>query len=121
MALNGGHEKDIKYNFEKYLLVSEKSSLLRSSVTTDEVRYDYSSTPSHNLEGVIPATYKEFEWQNKFGKHVEKIKHIELEFEKDVERIDLGHGHEMEHDSGIESNDSQDSHCELFLSQVMNG
>ena len=83
-------------------------------MTTDEVRYDYSSTPSHNLEGATSPKLKEHEWQNEFDK--ERMKNVGLEFDKHVQKMKSGQ--EMEHDSGIESNDHDDSHCDLSLSQV---
>ncbi len=83
-------------------------------MTTDEVRYDYSSTPSHNLEGATSPKLKEYEWQNEFDR--ERMKNVGLEFDKHVQKMKSGQ--EMEHDSGIESNDHDDSHCDLSLSQV---
>jgi hypothetical protein len=81
------------------------------------VRYDYSSTPSHNLEGTTPPKLKKLEWQNEFNKDVERTKDIGLEFDSSHQR--MKDGQEMEHDSGIESNDHDDSHCDLSLSQVL--
>lgn len=93
--------------------MSEKSSLLRPSITTDEVRYDYSTTPSHNLKGAIPTKLQELEWKE-LDKDIKSMMGIELEFDKHVETI--RNVQEMEHDSGIESNDHDD--CDLSLSQV---
>ena len=95
--------------------MSEKSSLLRS-VTTDEVRYDYSSTPSHNLEGATTTKIKEFEEQNEFD--FKKMKNIGMKFNKCNGQMIKGL-EDMEHDSGIESNDHDDSPCNLSLSEVL--
>jgi hypothetical protein len=100
-------------NFALSFIVSEKSSLLRSAVTTEELRYDYSSTPSHNLKGATSAKLKELKRWNELAKHVSKIK--DIGFDGHVERMEVTQ--EMEHDSGIESND-HDSHSDLSPSQV---
>lgn len=42
---------------------------------------------------------------------------VHMDFYKHVEMI--GAVQEMEHDSGIESNGHDDSHCDLSLSQVL--
>ena len=94
--------------------MSQKSSLLRSSITTDEVRYDYSTTPSHNLKGAIHTKLQELD---EFHKDMKRMMDTKLEFDKHVETI--RNIQEMEHDSGIESNDHDDSHCDLSLSQVL--
>ena len=89
--------------------VNEKSSLLRSSVTTQEIRYDYSSSPSRHV-GSSPK-YKELEWQHEFGDETdsEKDKRF-LEYTSNITFHDI--------DSGIESNSYDESGTISEHSQV---
>lgn len=88
--------------------MSEKSSLLRSSVTTD-VRHDYSSKPPHKLKDTNELELTKKTRQNKFDRESAKISHTGLEFDSTHQRS----VQEMENDSGIESNGHDESPCDI--------
>lgn len=98
--------------------MNEKSSLLRSSVTTEEIRYDYSSSPLHHVYSENSPKFKELEWQNEFRMRNKKNGGNKDMLRPNSSYTDAADG--IEQDSGIESNDLDESstHCDLSLSQA---
>ena len=98
--------------------MNEKSSLLRSSVTTEEIKYDYSSSPLHHVYSENSPKFNELEWQSEFGmKHKKNGRNINM-LRPNSSYTNAADGNEQ--DSGIESNDFDESstRCDLSLSQA---